>query len=176
MNWSSLLLYGGYQLSWSTVGFTPSGVAMLTPSPPSVNASCASMNSLAQKPVGCGDPSFIVQTVAPVRTTSASATAIAPFDSMEAYVVAWILSNAFRGTLLRTWRLVGGAHRLVLSGKGVQFGRHVGGFGRADPLEDLQRLPQPGFGLGGAAIGQGAPAQAGQRLSLVPGAVDLAGQ
>ena len=36
------------QLSWSTVGFTPSGVAMLTSSPPPVNVSCASMNSLAQ--------------------------------------------------------------------------------------------------------------------------------
>jgi hypothetical protein len=79
----------GYQLSWSTVGFTPSGVAMLTPSPPSVKASWASMNSLAQKPVGCGDPSFIVQTLVPVRTISASATVISPFDSTEAYNVPW---------------------------------------------------------------------------------------
>jgi hypothetical protein len=34
---------------------------------------------------------------------------------------------------------------------GVQFGGHVGGFGRADPLEDRQRLPQLVFGLGGVA-------------------------
>ena len=99
-----VVVVGGYQLSWSTVGCTPCGVAMLTPRPPSVNASCASMNSLAQKPVGCGDPSFIVQTLAPVRTISASATVITPFDSMEAYNMPRNVSNAFHGTLSRAWR------------------------------------------------------------------------
>ena len=58
----------------------------------------------------------------------------------------------------------------------LQFRREVGGLGRADPKEGLQRLPQPVFCLGGAAVGQGAPAQASQGVSLIPGAADLAGQ
>ena len=63
-----------------------------------------------------------------------------------------------------------------LAAQGVQFDGKLSGFGGADPLEDLQRLAQPGFCLGGAAGGQGAPAQAGQCVRLVPGAADLAGQ
>jgi hypothetical protein len=47
---------------------------------------------------------------------------------------------------------------------------------RAESLENPQRLPQPRFRLGGAAGRQGAPAQAGQRLRLVHGTADLAGQ
>lgn len=43
-------------------------------------------------------------------------------------------------------------------GEGVQFGEDVAGFGRADPLEYLQRLPQQGPGLGGVADGDGAAA------------------
>jgi hypothetical protein len=61
-------------------------------------------------------------------------------------------------------------------GKGVEFGRNVGGPGYADPLEDLQCLPQEDHGLRGIAGGQGAAAQAGQRVSLVPGAGDSAGE
>jgi hypothetical protein len=45
-------------------------------------------------------------------------------------------------------------------GEGGQFAGEVVGFGRADPLEDLQCLPQEGFCLGDLAGGQGAAAQA----------------
>jgi hypothetical protein len=62
------------------------------------------------------------------------------------------------------------------TGERLEFGGHLGGLGRPDLLEDLQRLPQHVFCLGGAVGGQGAPAQASQRFGLVPGAADLAGQ
>jgi hypothetical protein len=52
----------------------------------------------------------------------------------------------------------------------------VGSLGRADLLEDLQRLLQPACCLTGVAGGQSAPAQAGERVSLVPEAGDSAGQ
>jgi hypothetical protein len=48
--------------------------------------------------------------------------------------------------------------------------------GCADPLKYLECLPQEGRGLGGMTAGQGAPAQAGQRVSLVPRTGDGAGQ
>src|ERR1700678_749782 len=47
-------------------------------------------------------------------------------------------------------------------GEGGQFAGAVPGLGGADPLEDLQRLPQVLGRLGGAAGGQGTPAQATQ--------------
>jgi DNA-binding transcriptional ArsR family regulator len=62
------------------------------------------------------------------------------------------------------------------SGEGVQFGGQVLGLGRADPLEDLQGLPQQALGPGGLAGGQGAAAQAGQCDRLVPGGADFTGQ
>lgn len=62
------------------------------------------------------------------------------------------------------------------AGESLEFGGDVGGLGRPDPLEDLQRLAQQVFGLGGVAGGQGAPAQAGQGVRLIPGAADLPGQ
>jgi hypothetical protein len=37
--------------------------------------------------------------------------------------------------------------------EGVEFGGHVRGLGRTDPLEDFQRLAQPVLRLGGAAGG-----------------------
>ena len=58
----------------------------------------------------------------------------------------------------------------------VQFVGYAGSFGRADPLQDRQRLPQPVFGVGGAAGGLGAPAQPGQRVRLLQGDAELAGQ
>ena len=61
------------------------------------------------------------------------------------------------------------------AGEGVEFGAQVRGLGCADPLEDLQGLAQEGRGLGGVAGGQGAAAQAGQGVRLVPGAGDGAG-
>ena len=67
-------------------------------------------------------------------------------------------------------------HSWSPSDQGVQFGGDVSSFGRADALEDLQRLPHPGFGLSRAASGQGAPTQPGQRVRLVQRAADLAGQ
>jgi hypothetical protein len=51
-----------------------------------------------------------------------------------------------------------------------QFAGDVVGLDRADPLEDFQRLPQEGLGPGGVTGGQGAAAQAGQCVRLVPGA------
>jgi hypothetical protein len=54
--------------------------------------------------------------------------------------------------------------------------RTSGGLGRADPPEYLQCLPKEGLSLGGVAGGQVAAAQAGQRVRLVPGAGDSAGQ
>ena len=60
--------------------------------------------------------------------------------------------------------------------KAVNSRGDVAGLGCADPLEDLQRLPQEDLGLGGVADGQGAAAQAGQCVRLVPGAGDGAGQ
>jgi hypothetical protein len=65
--------------------------------------------------------------------------------------------------------------RLRLGGS-VEFGGNVGGLGRADPLEYLRGLPQESFGVRGLAGGQGAAAQAGQRVSLGPGAGEGAGQ
>lgn len=62
------------------------------------------------------------------------------------------------------------------AGEGVEFGEQVRGLGRADQLEYLQCLPQQDPGLDGVAGGQGAAAQAGQCVSLVPGAGDGAGQ
>lgn len=62
------------------------------------------------------------------------------------------------------------------TGERLEFGGNLGGLGRPDPLEELQRLPQHICCLGGVAGGQGAPAQAGQSVGLVPGAADLAGQ
>jgi hypothetical protein len=52
--------------------------------------------------------------------------------------------------------------RVAGLGEGGQFAGHVIGLGRADPLEDLQRLPQDGLGPGGVAGSQGAAAQADQ--------------
>ena len=46
----------------------------------------------------------------------------------------------------------------------------MAGLGGADALEDFQGLAQEGRGLGGVAGGQGAAAQAGQGVRLVPGA------
>src|SRR5450755_1620065 len=63
-----------------------------------------------------------------------------------------------------------------LRGEGVQLGRDAGRLSRADPPEDLFCLPQARLGISGAAGGQGAAAQAGQRLGLIPGAIDHAGQ
>ena len=71
--------------------------------------------------------------------------------------------------LLQPWRALSGP------GEAVQFGGDVGGLGCADPLEDVPCLPQVLGGVGGAAAGQGAAAQSGQRVRLVPGAGDLAG-
>jgi hypothetical protein len=68
------------------------------------------------------------------------------------------------------------ADRICRTGQRVQLGGYAGGFGCADSLEDRQRLPQPVFGLGGAAGGPAAPAQAGQRVRLVQRTADLAGQ
>jgi hypothetical protein len=42
---------------------------------------------------------------------------------------------------------------LFFLGEGVEFGGHVSGLSRTDPLEDFQRLPQPVLCLGGAADG-----------------------
>jgi hypothetical protein len=52
----------------------------------------------------------------------------------------------------------------------------LGGLGCPDLLEDLQRLPEPVFCLGGVAGGQGASAKARQRVTLIPGSPDLPGQ
>jgi hypothetical protein len=60
------------------------------------------------------------------------------------------------------------------SGRDAQFRGQASGFGRANALEDLQRLPQPGFSLGGTADGQGAPAQSRQGVRLAPGVAGLA--
>ena len=61
-------------------------------------------------------------------------------------------------------------------GEGGQFASDVVGSGGADPLEDVQGLPQDDRGLGGVAGGQGAAAQANQRVRLVRWAVNDAGQ
>jgi hypothetical protein len=61
-------------------------------------------------------------------------------------------------------------------GKSFEFGGDAGGLDRPDPLEDLQRAAQPVLCLGFVAGGKSAPAQAGQRVGLIPGAVDLPGQ
>jgi hypothetical protein len=45
--------------------------------------------------------------------------------------------------------------------EGVKFGDYAGGFGRADPLEDLQRLLEAGLSFGDVADGLGTAAQAG---------------
>ena len=42
-------------------------------------------------------------------------------------------------------------------------------------LEDRQRVPQLVFGVGGAACGPGAPAQAGQRVRFLQDDAELAG-
>jgi hypothetical protein len=58
----------------------------------------------------------------------------------------------------------------------VEVGRDVSGLDRRPgPLEDLQRLPQHACCLTGVAGGQGYPAEAGECLSLVPGADESAG-
>ena len=62
------------------------------------------------------------------------------------------------------------------SGEGVKFGEHGWGLGRTDPLEYLVCLPQQRFGLRGSADGNGAAAQAGQCVGLVPGTGHGAGQ
>ena len=62
------------------------------------------------------------------------------------------------------------------AGQRVQFGGHVGGFGRTDPLQDRQRVPQLVFGLGGAGRRPGRTGQAGQRVRLLQGDAELAGQ
>jgi hypothetical protein len=61
-------------------------------------------------------------------------------------------------------------------GEGGQFAGDVAGFGGADALEDLQGLLQEGRCLRGVADGQDTAAQAGQRVRLVPGAANPAGQ
>jgi hypothetical protein len=60
-------------------------------------------------------------------------------------------------------------------GEGRQLGGQLRCLGRADPLEDLQRLPQQGLALYGVAADQGTAAQAGQCVRLVPGACGIAG-
>jgi hypothetical protein len=50
------------------------------------------------------------------------------------------------------------------------------GLGRADPLEQLPCLPQQVLGFRAAAGGRGAAAQAGQRLGLIVGAANGAGE
>lgn len=56
--------------------------------------------------------------------------------------------------------------------KSFEFGRNAGGLGCAYPLEYLQCLLQEDPSLRGVVSGQGAAAQAGQRVRLVPGAGD----
>jgi hypothetical protein len=70
----------------------------------------------------------------------------------------------------------GGWGRTRRTSQRGQLGGHVGGFGRADPLEECQRLPQPGFGFGGAAFGPGTAGQAGEGVRLAWGGAHLAGQ
>src|SRR3984885_15166505 len=70
----------------------------------------------------------------------------------------------------------GGWGRIRRAGQRIQFGGHVGGFGRAGPLEDRQRVPELVLGVGGEAFGPGAPAQAGQRVRLLEGDAGPAGQ
>ena len=65
---------------------------------------------------------------------------------------------------------------MALLDEAAQFARNVGGSGRPSSLEDLQRLPQPVFRLGEVAGRQGALAEASQRVCLIPGVGDLAGQ
>jgi len=62
------------------------------------------------------------------------------------------------------------------TGESAEFGANLGGPGRADPLEDLQCLPQSVCRLIGVIGGQNTSAQAGQCVGLVPGAAGLAGQ
>ena len=62
------------------------------------------------------------------------------------------------------------AMRVAGLGKGGQFAGDAAGVGRADPLEDLQGLPQYFVCPGGGASGQGASAQAGQCVRLIKGA------
>ena len=58
----------------------------------------------------------------------------------------------------------------------MEFGGNAArGLGRADPLEDSQRIPQHLCCLFGVAGGQGAAAQAGQRASLGSGDGEGAG-
>jgi hypothetical protein len=75
--------------------------------------------------------------------------------------------------LRRKSRFLRGRSRL---GESFEFGGNLGGLGRPDLLEDLQRLPQHVSCPGGVVGGQSAPAQAGQRMSLIPGAAGLAGE
>jgi hypothetical protein len=49
----------------------------------------------------------------------------------------------------KLWNLRGRSR----TGKGLEFGRNVGGLGYADPLEDLQCLPQEDHGLRGMPLG-----------------------
>jgi hypothetical protein len=66
--------------------------------------------------------------------------------------------------------------RALRIGESVEVGGDVGGLGRADLLEDLQCLPHHACCLTGVAGGQSAPAQAGERVSLVPRAGDSSSQ
>src|SRR6202022_459354 len=76
---ASFPLKGSARLNGSTTGVRPCGVAIVTFSPASENVLCGLVNSSAQKPVGWGVPSFIVQTVDPVNTIK---TALIPFSSL----------------------------------------------------------------------------------------------
>ena len=98
-------------------------------------------------------------------------------------LLAWLCQSLCAAVGWRAWDAAGwciGTSRSLPGwprlGQGAQFAGKVGGFGRPDPLEDLQRLPQLVVCLGGVAGGKSAPAQASQRVGLIPGAADLAGQ
>jgi hypothetical protein len=65
---ASFPLKGSVRLNGSTTGVRPCGVAIDTLSPASENVLCGRVNSSAQRPVGWGVPSFIVQTFDPVST------------------------------------------------------------------------------------------------------------
>ena len=68
---------------------------------------------------------------------------------------------------------LGSSGRIV---QGVELRGDVGCLGRASPPECLVRLPQAGPGVRGAAGGSRGAAKAGQGVTLIPGAVDPAGE
>jgi hypothetical protein len=72
----------------------------------------------------------------------------------------------------RGWCLLRGFR----DGEGVEFGEHGVVVGGADPLEYVVCLPQQGCGVRGLAGADGAAAQVGQCVGLVPGAGDGAGE